>query len=323
MLERQPNADESERRERAASIVSGARRMAGLMDRTLETTRLETGQFAFEFGLLDLGTRLRESAMQFPSDPEHPVAVDLPEEPLPCWADGERITEVVDNLLANAVKYSPGGGEVRLAVRRERETAVVSVTDQGIGIDPEKLGLLFRPFSRAHDRVATGIEGFGLGLSICERIVRAHGGSFDVESAPGEGSTFSFTLPLFGANAQSAAPLVVVAAADAGTRREIRRVAEDLGLAVHEASDGVEAVEAATRLQPVAVVVDRILPRLRGEEVAERLRAVEATRGIPLVAVADAADLGPRADLFRACLSRPLDRERVEAALEGLRAPAP
>ncbi len=321
MLESQPNAEESDRRERAGSIVAGARRMAGLMDRTLETTRLETGQFAFEFGLLDLAARLREAAGQFPSDPKHPVVLDLPDEPLPCWADGERIGEVVDNLLANAVKYSPAGGEVRLAVRRERETAVVSVTDQGIGIDPGKLGLLFRPFSRAHDRAATGIEGFGLGLSICERIVRAHGGGFEVESAPGEGSTFSFTLPLFGASAQSRTPVVVVAAADAGTRREIRRVAEDLGFAVHEASDGVEAIEAATRLRPAGVVLDRILPRLRAEEVAERLRAVEATRGIALVAVADAADLGPRAGLFRACLTRPLDRELLEAALEGLRAP--
>jgi CheY-like chemotaxis protein/anti-sigma regulatory factor (Ser/Thr protein kinase) len=288
------------------------------MDRTLETTRLETGQFAFEFGLLELGACLREAATRFPSDPKHALVVDLPDDPLPCWADGERIAEVVENLLSNAVKYSPEGGEVRLGVRRERETAVVSVADQGIGIDPEKLGLLFRPFSRAHDRAATGIEGFGLGLSICERITRAHGGRFEVESTPGEGSTFSFTLPLFGASAQSRSPVIVVAAADAGTRREIRRVAEDLGFAVHEASDGVEAVEAATRLLPAAVVLDRILPRLGGEEVAERLRALEATRGIPLVAVAEASDLGERAGLFRACLARPLDRTKLEAALEGL-----
>jgi signal transduction histidine kinase len=318
MLEKRPDADPGERRERAEAIVTGARRMAGLMDRTLETTRLETGQFAFEFGLVDLAGCLREAAGRFPSDPEHPLALDLPDEPLPCWADAERIAEVIENLLSNAVKYSPDGGEVRLAVRRERETAVVSVADHGIGIDPEKLELLFRPFSRAHDRAATGIEGFGLGLSICERITRAHGGAFEVESTPGEGATFSFTLPLFGATAQSRAPVVVVAAADAGTRREVRRVAEDLGFAVHEASDGVEAVEAATRLQPAAVVLDRILPRLGGEEVAERLRTLEATRAVPLVAVAEAADLGERAGLFRACLARPLDRKMLEAALEGL-----
>ena len=93
------------------------------MDRTLETTRLETGQFAFDFRLVDLATRVREAASHFRSDPEHPLVLDVPDEPLPAWADGERIAEVVENLLQNAVKYSPGGGEVRLSVRRERETA--------------------------------------------------------------------------------------------------------------------------------------------------------------------------------------------------------
>jgi len=199
----------------------------------------------------------------------------------------------------------------------------VAVSDQGIGIDPKKRGQLFRPFSRVHDSTTTGIEGFGLGLSICERIARAHGGSFDVDSTPGEGSVFSFTLPLFGAAAQSRPPVVVVAAADAGTRREIGRVAGDLGFAVHEASDGVEAVEAATRLLPAAVVMDRILPRLGAEEVAERLKAQEATLGIPLLVVAEEEDLGERASLFRLCLTRPLDRGSLEDALSGLGAPVP
>ena len=278
LLEAGDDVPLEERRARARSIVGAATRMAGLMDRTLDTTRLETGQFAFDFRLVDLSARLREAAAHFPSDPAHPVVLDVPDEPLPCWADGERVAEVVENLLSNAVKYSPDGGEVRLGVRRERETAVVSVSDHGIGIAPEDLGRLFRPFSRLHDRSLKGIEGFGLGLSICERFVRAHGGRFDVRSAPGEGSTFSFTLPIFGAAAQARPPLVVVAAPDAGTRREVRRVAEDLGFAVHEASDGVEAVESAARLRPAVVVLDRILPRLRAEEVAERLRALPATR---------------------------------------------
>ena len=321
LLEGQPDADVEERRERAGAIVAGAQRMAGLMDRTLETTRLETGHFAFDFGLLDVAACLRETAARFPSSPSHPIVLDLPDEPIPCWADGERIAEVVENLLSNAVKYSPDGGEVRLAVRRQRESAVVSVADSGIGIDADGIGKLFRPFSRVHDRAATGIEGFGLGLSICERIARAHGGAFEVDSTPGEGSVFSFTLPLFGATAQSRPPVVVVAAADSGTRREIGRVAEGLGFEVHEASDGVEAVEAATRLRPAAVVLDRILPRLGAEEVADRLRGQETTRGIPLVVVAEAADLGDRASLFRSCLARPLDRERVASALTGLGAP--
>jgi signal transduction histidine kinase/CheY-like chemotaxis protein len=318
LLESQSSAPEGERRGRARSIVESATRMAGLMDRTLETTRLETGQFAFDFRLVDLATCLRDAAATLPTQATHSLVVSLPDEPLPAWADGDRITQVVENLLSNAVKYSPSGGEVRLAVRRERETAVVSVSDQGIGIAPEKQGLLFRPFSRAHDRQATGIEGFGLGLSICERIVRAHGGAFHVDSDLGRGATFSFTLPLFGAMAQSHGPVLVVAAADGATRREIRRIGEDLGFSVEEAADGVEAVETAARLTPAVVVVDRILPRLRAEEVAERLQALEATQGVPLIALAEAADLGPGADRFRACVPRPLDRRMLESALEGL-----
>jgi CheY-like chemotaxis protein len=199
----------------------------------------------------------------------------------------------------------------------------VSVSDHGIGISPEGQGRLFRPFSRVHDRKAVDVEGFGLGLSICERFVRAHGGRFDVHSAPGEGSTFSFTLPLFGAAAQAHAPLVLAAAPDAGTRCEVRRVAEDLGFAVHEAADGVEAVEAAARLRPAVVVLDRILPRLRADEVAERLRAQAATRLVPLVVLASGEDLGAGSALFDECLSRPVDRRQLAAALERLGVPAP
>jgi signal transduction histidine kinase/DNA-binding response OmpR family regulator len=323
LLDAEGEVKDAERRTRARAIVGSASRMAGLMDRTLETTRLETGQFAFDFRLVDLAARLREAFAHFPRSPAHPIVLDVPDEPLPAWADGERIGEVVENLLQNAVKYSPGGGEVRLAARRERETAVVSVTDHGIGIAAEDLGRLFRPFSRLHDRRANGVEGFGLGLSICERFVRAHGGRFEVRSVPGEGSTFSFTLPLFGASAQARSPIVLVAAPDAGTRREVRRVAEDAGFAVHEAADGVEAVEAALRLRPAVVVLDRILPRLRAEEVAERLRAQAATRAVPLVVLASGEDLGPRAALFGECLSRPVDRRQLAAALERLGVPVP
>ncbi len=323
LLDSKPDASVEERRERSQAIVKAATRMAGLMDKTLETTRLETGHFVFDFGLLDLGARMREVLAGYASDPLHPLVLDVPEFPLPCWADGERLGEVLENLLSNAVKYSPEGGEVRLAVRRERETAIVSVTDHGIGIAAQDMDRLFRPFSRLHDRRATGIEGFGLGLHICERIARAHGGKLWVESQIDRGSTFFFSLPLFGAAAQARAPLVLVAARDSGTRREVRRVAEELGYAIHEVADGVEALEAAVRLVPTVAVLDRILPRLTAEEVAERLGDQEATAGLPIFVLADRDDLGDHAALFRACVPKPLDRRVLTAALESLGAPVP
>ena len=318
VLELKPEAGLEDRQERTRAIVSAATRMAGLMDKTLETTRLETGHFAFDFGLIDLGAKVRDVAGRLPEDPRHPVVLDLPDHPLPCWADAERLAEVLDNLLSNAIKYSPEGGEVRIGIRRERDTATVSVTDHGIGIAPDDRAKLFRPFSRLHDRKRAGIEGFGLGLHICDRIVSAHGGRLTVDSTPDVGSTFSILLPLFGAAAQARAPLVLVAARDPGTRREVRRVAEELGFGIHEVTDGVEALEAASRLMPSAIVLDRVLPRLRAEEVAERLRDHEATVALPLFVLANPEDLGPHAALFRACVPKPLDRRVLAAALEGL-----
>src|SRR5262249_43192519 len=113
-----PDADAGERTERARSIVRSATRMAGLLAKTLGTTRLETGHFPFDFGLLDLGARLREVVAQRTPEPRHPVRFDPPEFPYPCWADGERLAEVMENLLTNAIKYSPQGGEVRVTLRR-------------------------------------------------------------------------------------------------------------------------------------------------------------------------------------------------------------
>jgi CheY-like chemotaxis protein len=200
---------------------------------------------------------------------------------------------------------------------------VVSVTDHGLGIAAADLAGLFRPFSRIRNESTVGIQGFGLGLSICERIIRAHGGRLTVESVPGKGSTFAFSVPFFGAAAQAGAPVVLVAARDAATRREVRRVAEELGYGIHEVADGVEAVEAALRLRPAAVILDRILPRLGAEEVAERLRGHAGEDAIPLFVLAGREDLGERAGLFRGCVPKPLDRELLAAALEDLTRPVP
>jgi signal transduction histidine kinase len=251
--------------------------MANLVDKTLKTSRLETGHFPFEFSLMDLSATVQDVLARSPLDGKHSLDLAVPEGPLPCWADPDRVSEVVENLVSNAVKYSPDGGAVRVEVRGDREAAVVRVTDSGFGIAPEDMDRLFRPFSRVRDVRTAEIEGSGLGLYICERIVRAHGGRMWAESEPSKGSTFSFSLPLFGAGFEAHKPLILVAAGDEATRREVRRVAEGLGYATYEVADGVEALEAAVRLTPRAVVVDRILPPLRAEEVAERLRETPST----------------------------------------------
>ena len=318
LLEWKPDAAREERVDQAWAIIRAATHMANLVDKTLKTTRLETGHFPFEFGVVDLGSVVRAVTSRFPDDPRHPVFVDTPDDPVPCWADHDRMEEVVENLVSNAIKYSPDGGPVRVELKRDSEVAALTVVDEGLGIEPKDMDRLFRPFSRVRSRRTAEIEGSGLGLYICDRIVKAHGGRLWVESRPGQGSAFSFTLPLFGVAAQTRAPLVLVAAGDEWTRREVRRVAESHGYATFEVSDGVEAVEAAMRLVPAAVVLDRILPRLGAGEVAERLKENAATESVPLFALAAEADLGERAHLFAGYIPKPLDSSRLSEALEAI-----
>jgi CheY-like chemotaxis protein len=264
---------------------------------------------------------VREVVGRLPVDDRHPIALDLPEDPVPCWADRERLAEVVENLVSNAAKYSPDGGPVRVEVVRDPDAATVRVMDRGVGIAPAAQEKLFRPFSRIRDKKTAGIQGSGLGLYICERIVRAHGGRLGVESRAGEGATFAFSIPLFGVTAQTRAPLVLVAAGDERTRREVRRVAQEQGFGIHEVYDGVDAVEAAIRLVPAAVILDRVLPRLGAQEVAVRLKENMATTSIPLFALADSAELGSQSALFAAYVPKPLDVAVLAAALSGVHQP--
>jgi CheY-like chemotaxis protein len=318
LLEWKPDAPREERVEQASAIIQAATHMANLVDKTLKTTRLETGHFPFDFGLVDLAGTVRDVVARHPGDPRHPLVVLVPDDPVPCWADAERVVEILENLLSNAVKYSPAGGEVRVELTADTETATVKISDQGIGIEPHDAERLFRPFSRVRDRRTVDIEGSGLGLYICERIARAHGGRLWVESESGKGSRFAFALPLFGVAAQTRAPLVLVAAGDERTRREVRRVAEGLGYGTHEVADGVDAVEAAVRLVPAAVVLDRVQPRLRAEEVAERLKENVATESVPIFALAAEQDLGDKFALFTGCVPKPLDRAILAAALDAV-----
>jgi CheY-like chemotaxis protein len=278
--------------------------------------RLDTGYLPFEFRMLDLGATVREVLSRLPADPAHPVSAEVPEDPVPCWADRERMLEVLENLLSNAIKYSPGGGSVHVEVCRVGDQAEVRVSDQGLGIPADQMDRLFLAFSRIRSPQVAAIEGSGLGLYICDRIVRAHGGRVWASSQEGRGSSFALSLPLYGPAARVQTPLVLVAAGDESTRRQVRRLAREAGLDCFEVSDGVEAVEAAIRLGPQAVVLDQILPRLRAEAVAARLRDRPSTASIPVVALATGAGREADPAPFSARLPKPLDRAGVRALAE-------
>jgi two-component system phosphate regulon sensor histidine kinase PhoR len=128
---------------------------------------------------------------------DHPVALELDRfEQARVMGDADRLRQVIFNLMNNAIKYTPEGGEVHVSLARDEDEAVITVADTGMGIPPEDLPHIFDRFYRVDKARTRPRGGFGLGLSIVKWIVEAHQGTVDVESHMGEGTTFSVRLPL-------------------------------------------------------------------------------------------------------------------------------
>lgn len=126
----------------------------------------------------------------------HRFVIELPTGLPSVHADPLRLERILYNLLENAVKYSPRGGEIRVLAKPEGDRLVIGIADRGVGISLQDQAKLFGPFQRLEDSRLEGVKGAGLGLLVCRRLVEAHGGRIWVESEPGQGSTFFFTLPL-------------------------------------------------------------------------------------------------------------------------------
>ena len=167
--------------------------------------RVEAGQLALHVAPHDLGQLVRE-AVELHRDvsEQHTLQLQLPPSPLSAAVDAVRVSQVLNNLLSNALKYSPGGGVVQVRLERAEGEARVSVQDGGVGIPPEEHASIFEPFRRARAS-REHIPGVGLGLSVARRIALAHGGRISLASAPGEGSTFTLHLPLAAQPAATAA----------------------------------------------------------------------------------------------------------------------
>lgn len=159
----------------------------------------EAGQLKLEKQPVDVGDLLRDARVNFgpqADDRGVTLALDLPGELPPVMADRRRVSQVVSNLLTNALRHTPRGGCVRLSAAATGEAVEVAVADTGGGIPPQDLAYVFERFWRGEKSRSRAGGGSGLGLAIAKRLVEMHGGSIEVESTPGEGSTFRFTLPL-------------------------------------------------------------------------------------------------------------------------------
>ena len=176
-----------------AVIADETSRLSALVGDVLDTSRIEAGTFAYRFGDVDLAAVVRESvaAAEIGQDEVTLTAVLPPGLPS-VRGDAERLRQLVDNLISNAVKYSESGGEVQVGAQADDGHVVVRVCDSGPGIRPEHQAQIFEKFGRAGGSAKPGT---GLGLFLARSFAEAHGGSLDVESSPGEGAVFTLRLP--------------------------------------------------------------------------------------------------------------------------------
>lgn len=172
-------------------------RLSTLINDFLDLQRIESGRQTYHFESIDLVPLLNEALALFSSDnTQHVFHINVPSSPLSVRADADRIQQVLANLLSNAVKFSPNGGTIRVEAQQQEDFAVVKISDEGIGIVAEMIPQLFRKFFRVDNAATRKIGGTGLGLALVKQIIEAHGGQVWVESKQGEGSSFSFSLPV-------------------------------------------------------------------------------------------------------------------------------
>jgi signal transduction histidine kinase len=178
-------------------VVDQAQRLNRMIGALLDLSRLQAGQLSIDHTRIDLsvlGQRVVEEAQ--PGLERHTLAFVPADGPLAIVGDELRLEQVIQNLLQNAIKYSPAGGRVEVRAARHSAMACISVTDQGIGIPQAALARLFTRFYRAPNVDPQHISGMGVGLYVVKEIVSLHGGEVMVESQEGVGSTFTICLPL-------------------------------------------------------------------------------------------------------------------------------
>ncbi|MDZ4720776.1 MAG: CHASE3 domain-containing protein [Roseiflexaceae bacterium] len=188
----------TERDQRAFAVVGAqAQRLNRMIDALLDVTRLETGQLSLASTTLDLRVLVYQAVSEIePNLTNHTIIYTAPEQALMIMGDALRLEQVLQNLIQNAVKYSPNGGLVNVSVRQEDAYACVDVVDQGIGIPQASQAHLFTRFYRASNVDTQEIRGLGIGLYVVKEIVTLHGGTIMVTSQEGVGSTFTLRLPI-------------------------------------------------------------------------------------------------------------------------------
>jgi signal transduction histidine kinase/CheY-like chemotaxis protein len=312
---------EPERVERARRQLE---RLTGLVDDLLDVSRFEVGRLDLTFERIEISQLAADVVGDFKSTHANgEVSLSLPATPFVVEADRRRIEQVLVNLLQNAAKYSAEGSRIEVRVEGHGKEVAVSVTDHGIGIPDEDREQVFQRFFRATNARVTNYGGLGMGLFISNEIVQRHGGRFEVKSVPGEGSTFTFLLPLAAPPRSSASPAlsrILVIDDDPDILDSAADFLREEGYEVEEARNGVAALELIRRSPPQLILVDLMMPLLDGASFIQKLRQEHLApdaRIIILSADRAVSDKGNQLQVDGA-LSKPFDLDALDVLVKKL-----
>jgi signal transduction histidine kinase/CheY-like chemotaxis protein/HPt (histidine-containing phosphotransfer) domain-containing protein len=297
----------ADQRDYVQTILSSGKSLLAISNDILDISKIEAGKLELEAVPLDPIQTVREVAALFgPRASAKGLTINIdvaPEVPRDVIGDPGRLRQVLLNLLGNSVKFTAMGGiRIAVSVREVIGDDVVlafAVVDSGIGMTAEQREKLFQPYAQADESTSRRFGGTGLGLSICLRLVELMAGSFQVESSPGKGSRFTFTLrcpraePGSSRTQPSAANGLpqrfkgrVLLVDDNLVNRKVAHASlSALGLAVIEAEDGSQALDALEVTAVDLVLMDMNMPVMDGLEATRRIRAAEASEGRPRVPI--------------------------------------
>ena len=271
-----------------------------LVDDLLDLSRITHNRIELRKSEIEVGSVIHQAvdaSRPLAESAGHEIEVHVPSEPMYVLADPVRLTQIVDNLLNNAFKYTPRGGKINVTARRHDNFAIVTVKDTGIGIPPGKLESIFEMFTQLDRSLDRSQAGLGLGLTLVKRLTEAHGGAIEARSAGiGQGSEFVVRLPLVAERSKTtdAAPtdeaslpahriLIVDDNRDAAS--SLATLLQITGHETFTSHDGLGAIEAAQKHRPDFVLLDIGLPTLNGYEVCRRIRGQPWGKQMSLIAL--------------------------------------
>ena len=305
-----------------------------LIDDLLDVSRIETGKITLKresVAVQDFVRQAVEANQPLVKERGHALNVTVPHDPLYVEGDVGRLAQALGNLISNAAKFTPDGGQIDVTARREDDGSVeVAVTDNGIGIDPSLLPIVFDLFREAAHATRHPRGGLGLGLTIVRRLVEMHGGSVSAASeGPGKGSRFALRLPVASRmqdartpTPETRAPRIMVVDDNVDAATAIATLLEIGGYWVMTAHDPQSAIEKAQSTVCEVIVLDIGLPGMSGYELATRLRAPPVSSRARLVALTgygQSTDEGAaKAAGFSGYLVKPVDADQLLALVAEL-----